>query len=156
MTTNEKKTIYNYRKALTEIDVIFNRFENEIKNKIPNSFRNFVKEKKDENYKFEYDDSKELKDQNISKETKALLSIIYRNYFCSKEEKERLELEDQIELKRIEDEIREKYNPDNLFKNNIQKEKIQEENKEELQLVEVKESIFKRIINKLKEIFVRN
>jgi molecular chaperone DnaK len=33
--------------------------------------------------------------------------------------------------------------------------KSQEENKEELQLVEVKESIFKKIINKIKEIFVR-
>ena len=59
---------------------------------------------------------------------------------------------DSTELKRIEDEIREKYNPDNLFK---KKENIQEENKEELQLVEVKESIFKKIINKIKEIFVR-
>ena len=71
---------------------------------------------------------------------------------CIEEEKKRLELEDEKKLKRIEDEIREKYNPDNLFK---KKENIQEENKEELQLVEVKESIFKKIINKIKEIFVR-
>ena len=48
-----------------------------------------------ENYKFEYDDSKELKDQNILRETKVLLSIMYRSYFCSEEEKKRLELEDE-------------------------------------------------------------
>lgn len=152
MTTNEKKKINEYRKALAELDEIFDKFEKEIKNKVPESFRKFVKDKKDKNYKFEYDDSKELKDQNILRETKVLLSIIYRSYFCSEEEKKRLELEDEKKLKRIEDEIREKYNPDNLFK---KKENIQEENKEELQLVEVKESIFKKIINKMKEIFVR-
>ena len=116
MTTNEKKKINEYRKALAELDEIFDKFEKKIKNKVPESFRKFVKDKKDKNYKFEYDDSKELKDQNILRETKVLLSIIYRSYFCSEEEKKRLELEDEKKLKRIEDEIREKYNPDNLFK----------------------------------------
>ena len=78
MTTNEKKKINEYRKALAELDEIFDKFEKEIKNKVPESFRKFVKDKKDKNYKFEYDDSKELKDQNILRETKVLLSIIYR------------------------------------------------------------------------------
>ena len=93
MTTNEKKKINEYRKALAELDEIFDKFEKEIKNKVPESFRKFVKDKKDKNYKFEYDDSKELKDQNILRETKVLLSIIYRSYFCSEEEKKRLEAE---------------------------------------------------------------
>lgn len=60
------------------------------------------------------------------------------------------EKEEQI---RIENELREKYNPDNLFKKQDQVKNTEEVMTEEVAMVEYKESIFKRFINKIKSIF---
>jgi len=57
------------------------------------------------------------------------------------------------ELKYQQD-LREKYNPDNIFKKRTQESVIEEKNIEkEFALVEYKESIFKKLINKIKNIF---
>mgnify|MGYP005926858413 FL=1 len=53
------------------------------------------------------------------------------------------------EQKRIEDEIREKYNPDNLFK-----ERVNNNTNNNVEIVKYKESILKKLINKLKSIFI--
>ncbi len=77
------------------------------------------------------------------------------NYWCESEEhkKELISRYNDNEQK-YQQELREKYNPDNIFKNNDKKNSIQEEIIEnEVALVEYKESIFKKIINKIKSIF---
>lgn len=52
-------------------------------------------------------------------------------------------------------EIKEKYDPENVFKQRrIEQEKI-DEKKENLSVVEYKENIFKKLFNKIKEIFKR-
>ena len=63
-----------------------------------------------------------------------------------------LENNDRTILLQKEQELREKYNPDNLFKKHSLK---QEENviMNEVSMVEYKEPLFKRFINKIKNIF---
>ena len=72
----------------------------------------------------------------------------------SEEEKEKV----KEEAEKQEQEIREKYNPDNLFKKNskIENEKSQDDTEQEVQkslLIIKEEKWYERIINKIKEIF---
>jgi len=61
--------------------------------------------------------------------------------------------EEQEEKLKIENELREKYNPDNIFKKNNTEETIQINN---VQLVEIKEtSWFKRVLDKILKFFGR-
>ena len=86
-------------------------------------------------------------------ETKAILANIFRDYWATLEQKERI-LEKEKNDREIEENLkREKYNPDDLFK---KKQKVIQQN-EEIQSkfpVEIKkEKFYKKIINFMKKIF---
>ena len=69
------------------------------------------------------------------------------------EEKERLKARDTQKLQEEEEQLREKYNPDNIF-NNRKTENV-ETVAEPVAMIEYRESFFSRIINKIKNIFRR-
>ena len=79
------------------------------------------------------------------------------NYWCEDETEKQEMLKMYADNdKKIEEEMRERYNPDNLFR---KKEKVFEEenNEENMQLIEYKEqNIFKKIINKIMKFFRKN
>lgn len=60
-----------------------------------------------------------LEDQDISKKTTVLVTLLALNYWCDSEEKNEIKtlLTENEKIK--EQKLKEKYNPDNLFKNNI-------------------------------------
>ena len=136
--------------AYKEIYEILKIFPSELVNKVPKDKIEFFYKNMDNNY--EYNISRETFDgQTMLEETGAILTILFRDYWASTEQREKLIAFTQNAQSVIEKEDREKYNPDNLFKNrninNI------EDNQQELALVEYKESFFKRIINKIKNLF---
>lgn len=89
----------------------------------------------------------------IQEDTQAILALLYRDYIVSEDEKMKLLKEEQGEKLKIENELREKYNPDNIFKKNNTEETIQINN---VQLVEIKEtSWFKRVLDKILKFFGR-
>ena len=105
-----------YRRALVEVEAILKNTDDELVKKIPEKFMNYVRDNKANDYSFVVDENKGLLEQDISEETKAILSLIYRDYFCDENERQeliRLEKEEQI---REEEEKRKKYNPDELLK----------------------------------------
>ena len=103
-------------------------------------------------HKVNIDYTKSINEQELLQETRVVLSLIYRDYICSPEKRNTLIQVDKEELARIENELREKYNPDNLFKNRKRTEDMN--SPEENAIIEVKkENIFKRILNKIKAIF---
>lgn len=140
-----------YSQAFTEVLEVLNNSEKNIVSRIPKSFLEFLNNYKDKNYKVEIDFSNENWDEQVKKETQAILALIYRDYIVSQEERERLLSEEREEERRIENELREKYNPDNLFKNKSNN--IENNTNKPVEMVEYKESIFKKIINKIKSIF---
>ena len=142
-----------YSQAFTEVLEVLNNSEKSIVSRIPKSFLEFLNQYKDNNYKVEIDFSNENWDEQVKKETQAILALIYRDYIVSQEERERLLSEEREEQKRIENELREKYNPDNLFKNKTNN--IENSANAPVEMVEYKESIFKKIISKIKNIFAR-
>ena len=106
---------------------------------------------KDKSYKVNIDYSKEDWDNNISEETKEILALIYRDYIVSPEERKELIKEEAEFEKQKELELREKYNPDNLFKNKHKEINKEIEKENETAIVQYHESI----LTKIKKWFMR-
>ncbi len=142
------------KKAVSEVIDVLKHSEIEVTQKIPKKFIEFLTKNSDRDYIPNIDYSKENWENSIEEDAKVLIALIYRDYIMSEEEKEKV-IE---EAKRQEQEIREKYNPDNLFKKNskIENEKSQDDTEQEVQkslLIIKEEKWYERIINKIKEIF---
>ncbi len=115
-----------YKDALAEIDIILNYVEQDSINKIPEDIIKFIKDNKS-NHTIEINPFKSLEDQNLLNDTKIILAKIYIDYWCTKEEKDKLLKEEREEWNRIELQKKEKYPYENLFKNNIKEELVNEE-----------------------------
>ena len=89
--------------------------EDELYEKIPKKFLAFIRENKDNNYVINIDYSKSINEQELLQQTRVILSLIYRDYLCTEEERVRLIEKDKEEIKRLNEDLREKYNCDNIF-----------------------------------------
>lgn len=128
----------DYAIAATEVLELLKNFNKEDVEKIPNEFIDILESKKMNGYKVEFDYSKPLEELELRKSTKVMLGMIYREYWCNDEERkeyDQLLRKNTYENHKI---LREKYNPDEIFKKNILKEEKDENIRE--QLVEVSES----------------
>lgn len=83
--------------------------------------------------------------------------MIYRDFLCSEEEKEQLKLRDVEKAREAEEEIRKKYNPEDIFKKGkkIQIDDIKEKEEQtyDKQLIIVEEKWYTKIFNMIKKIF---
>ena len=105
-----------YQNALAEVEAILKLMPKDMLNKIPNSFLNFINQKKSKTYFPNLDMELSLNEQKLLKETRAILSLIYRSYLCNSEEKRKLKIDDSIELAKEQIELNKKYSYENLFK----------------------------------------
>ena len=145
--------------AAVEFNCILSNASPEIIKKIPKSFINFMKDIASTTYKFDYDKSKKLNEQTLKLETRGLISLVYSDYICNDKEKEEYINKCQIYKKIKEQEAREKYNPDKLFKNSKLKTKNLENitATEETAIVEYKEKSFiQKIFNKIRKLFKKS
>ena len=142
-----------YKEAFAEVSEIFKLMPESMVNKIPVGFRNIIEKEKSLTYKT--DIREPLEECKLKDETIIIMALIYRDFLCSKEEKEKLLQRDAEELKKAEDELQEKYNVDNIFKKNkTTTEEKQEEQVEDKSLVEVKEEKwYQKIFNMIKGLF---
>ena len=85
--------------------------------------------------------------------TKEILTVLYKDYIC--DDLERIELEKTLKNneKKYQEELREKYNPDNIFKNKTKEVIDTITENESTSVTTYKESFFSKIINKIKLIF---
>lgn len=139
------------RQAYSEIDEFLGLLSEEQRNEIPKKLRDFFKEEKDQEYFKNIDKDIPIKDQNLKEETLAIIALLNLQYWCKdEEEKKRLQEIYAQNEKEYQDILYEKYNPNDIFK---KKEETTIENnnkiKEKMQMVEYKEPVFKRIINKI-------
>ncbi len=140
-----------YSRALKEVYVILENSEEKIKRKIPENFKLFVSKNMDKEYIPNISFNNEAWEDTIMEETQQILAVIYRDYLVTKEEREELLKEESEEEKRIEQELREKYNPDNIFKKNKEKDKSNDTNTSMIKIEEIK--WYKKIISKILSIF---
>lgn len=140
------------KEVYSEVYQVLNLLGTEYINKLPNSLFNMLKEKRDINYTPQYVEDIPLDEQNIKKETLAIIALLHLNYWCENE-KEKAELKQLLSNNEIryQQELRDKYDPENVFK------KCNAENVVEKQtsLVEYKIPFLKRIISKIKNAIER-
>lgn len=142
-----------YACAYKEIIEILKHTKKEDVDKIPNEKILLWKDNMKKDHQFSIDEKKTLSEQNISKETRAILANIFKEYWATDYQKERIEAKEKYDMEQIEKEKYEKYNPNNIFKNKeieASHENIITDNNS---MIVYKESIFKKIINKIKRLF---
>ena len=143
--------------AYAEIDEILNLLEDKYREKVPEKVRTFFKEEKMVDYKPTIDVNTPLIQQNLKRETIVLLAILNINYWCENEEEKQFFLNELAKNEEEKKRLEEKYNPDNLFKNNndVSPDKIVEP--QNISMVEYKkQGIFKRVLDKITRFFKKN
>ena len=143
----------NRRQAYTEIVNFIELLDEYNRNKIPKKLMEFFKVEKDNNYTKVIDPKIPIKEQNLKKETLALIAMLNLQYWCEDEkEKQRLKkIYANNEIK-YQEELRDKYNPDDLFK--TKQKNIETNHSQQTAMIEYKElSIFQRIEEFIKNIF---
>ena len=148
------KVSENYKKAFVELEAVLKCLNYDDYNKIPKNLINEIEQNKDKEYKYEYNETLEYYKWNFMPETKALLYNIFKNYLATEKQMKDLRKKELIEINKLEEEKKKKYNTENIFKNselkNIQQEK---KDKECNKIIKYKESFIKRIFRKIKSIF---
>ena len=145
-----------YSEAAVEVlDILKYTNENDV-NKIPKKFIEFLSQNCSKNYISTIDKNKTISEMNLKQETKDLLGIIYRNWWTTQEEK--AEIYKKISEMRAEEQEKAKeiYSYDNLFKtknNEIESPKVESKQIENMPLIKYKKSLFKSILEKLKNFF---
>lgn len=141
-------------KAYAEVDKILSFMQISYIEKVPKKLRELFKNEKLKDYDPNIDKNIPLNEQNLERKTYAILAMLNLHYWCNDEEKQELLKAYSNNDKKREEELREKYNPDNIFTNRIKEpEQATEEAKA---LIEYKEENFiKKLINTIKRLFKR-
>lgn len=143
--------------AYKQLITILNNMEPEYKEKIPKKLMKLFEENSAEDYEFHLDLTRPLQEQELNSKTLALLAMLNLNYWCETEEEKQELIKHYTENERkYQEELRKKYNTDNIFQKNNKENKQEKTTEEQVALVEHKESIIRRLINKIKSIFHRN
>lgn len=107
----------NYPKAYKEVMEILNFVPKESVDKIPPTMLDTFNVKMDKEYVFSVDINKNFEEQNLLEETKAILANIFRDYWATPYQKERIKAKEKYDRQKNENEKKEKYNPADIFKN---------------------------------------
>lgn len=146
----------NYNKAFKEVVEILKRVPKESVNKIPQEMRDMFEEDMEKDYIFEIKENVEFEDLELLEETKAILANIFRDYWATPYQRERILAKEKQDRQILEDKKREMYNPDDIFKKRKNSEIKHEDNYNTNLPVEIKEERFyRKLINFIKNLFVR-
>ena len=150
----------NYHKAYKEVIEILKYVPQESVNKIPKTMLETFEKKMDKDYVFNVDINKSFEEQNLLEETKDIFAVIFRDYWATRYQRERIKAKEKYDRQKIEEEKANRYNPDDIFNK-----KIKEQNKENAKQqngeqtvnnlpVEYKEKFYLKVIKMLKNIFL--
>lgn len=145
-----------YERAYSEVLEILRYIPIEDYNKIPKEKIEIFKKYANTNCNFIYNPNKTLNENNVSKIAKAVIAILYRDYWATDEQRKKIISWQEYDRQRIEKEKIEMYDIDNIFnkKDTIKNYQKQDENVIEDNLpIEVKENnIFMEIVWYIKKI----
>ena len=110
-----------------------------------------IQSKFDEKYKINVDVKRNLQNQNLSKKARDILVVLKYNFWSNEDEKEELKKKLYENETKFQNELSEKYNTDNIFKNKDSNTKI-ETNTENVSMIEYKETWINKLMNKIQNI----
>lgn len=134
---NAISEVLHYLKGISQTDI----------DKLPNKLMNFLEENASKDYICDFDYTKPLSELDLLDETKGLLGLICLNYWCETEE-EKADFTRKLNENenQYQKELREKYNPDDIFKKDTLVE-VQVSSTVDLPSNIQKENIFTKIKN---------
>jgi hypothetical protein len=123
-----------YAKRLAEVDEIIKYLPEQYRKRIPKELMEMIKQNKDNNYNWIFNNKKKLYHQDIPRDTIAILSYINMEYFLNDEQKEFMKKCHFLNEKSI-------HTSENIFKN------VKKVDKKEITLVESnkKSGLFEKI-----------
>ena len=150
-----------YANAYTEVLDILKYISKEDYEKIPKSKIKVFEENSNKNYSFTYDENKTLDEQNVSETAKAIIAILFRDYWATKEQryiiiKKQQEIKDQKQK-----ELMAKFEQNkNISEKDLKKVNVASDLDIDIDYARgtnletyKEENIFKRIISKIRGIF---
>jgi len=140
-----------YREAFEEVYQIINLMPNELRRKIPLKFYKMIEDDRDTNYKITIVEP--IEKQVLKYETIIILGLIYRDFLCSPEEKQRLKDKDQKALKEAKEALEKEISEKNKIFNQVES---QEDTSNQMMIVvEDNEKWYKKLFSLLKRVFKR-
>lgn len=148
-----------YSKAYTEVLEILKHLPKNEYDKIDKEKIKFFEKNKDISYKFSINPEISLDEQNISIEANSIIVTLFQDYFASEKQKEKLNIILKENEKKYQEEIRNKYNPDDIFKNKNTK-KVNEDSNQKIESnnlpIEFKErKFFSKLITYIKNLILK-
>lgn len=137
------KNIYN---AYTEVLVILQNLDYSYYS-IPFEIIEKMKRECNLNHNFKLQKDLPIQKQRLLDETKAILAVFFRDYWSTEEQRNKILAKEKYDLKISEQEKREKYNPDDIFKKQKSIKIETHENNGNSSLTEYKEKFFMKFKN---------
>lgn len=142
------ETNQRYIESLSEVSTILNAIEKKLIDKLPNKLINFINENKSDLYQPTFDPKSNISKEQLMPETRRFLAYLYYMYWA--DESEKLEYKNLLKINetKYQNNLKEKYNPDNIFKN----EKDIKQDTNTLSITQYKVPIIQKLINKIKNL----
>lgn len=138
-----------YANAYKEVIEILKHVSKEDYDKIPKEKINLFEVNANKEHDFIYDANKTLDEQNVSKKAKTIIAILFRDYWATDTQREKIKAKEEYDRKIKE---QEKYNPDNIFK---PKETMSNYESSNFPIEVKKENLIQKILKFIKNIFRR-
>ncbi len=137
-----------YANAYSEVLEILKYISKEDYSKIPQNKIELFKTNSNKEYKFIYNPEKTLDEQNVSKRAKAIIGLLFRDYWATDVQREKIIIKQKNDRFVLEEQKKSLYDVKNIFrKRNINNEtKV----KEVTEMIVYKENFIKKCINKIK------
>ena len=142
-----------YKSSFKEVYDILQNTDEKLVQKIPKNFVDFIKNNMDANYKTNIDPNIEIYKQTLLKETESILSLIYRSYWATDEEKNEFAKLDKSNFIESEKNKNEAYSTENLYEIFEKRKNLNNISLNQNLIVVEKESFLKKIINKILNLF---
>lgn len=143
-----------YANAYSEVLEILKYIPVEDYNKIPKTKIELFKTNANNDYSFTYNPRKTLEEQEVSKITKGIIAILFRDYWATENQRNKIITKQNYDRVKLEEEKKSKYNTDNIFNNKnstIQKE-IEQHEETRMTIVQ-EEKWYQKILNLIKGLF---
>lgn len=136
-----------YKNSFKEVYEILQNTEDELVKKIPFKFINFLESNMNKEFQTNIDNTVELDKQLILPETENILSLIYRNYWATEEEKANFNNKDKNEY------IGQEFKENNIYEIFEQRKNRNSVNIDNNLMILKKESFISKIFNRILNFF---
>lgn len=141
-----------YSEAISEVLDILQNSDDSIVKRIPRKLIEFWEKNKSSTYIPNLNHNKTINEMDLKDKTKDIITMIYLEYLCDTDEKKNIKKVLIKNEEKYQEKLRNKYNPDNLFKKIDTTEK---KSTKDFQMIVYKEPFYIKIIKYFKQFFHR-